>query len=88
MAVDTIMAYAGVYSDAAVVERRADGEVKIAKHHETRPGSRGCWAAGSDWPPGWSWPCSRSPPSGVGCWSPRPAAGPRWGRWPARWWPG
>jgi hypothetical protein len=35
MAVDTIMAYAGVYSDAAVVERRADGKVKIAKHHET-----------------------------------------------------
>jgi uncharacterized membrane protein len=60
MAVDTFMAYAGVYEnvadaeadyelvkdlhtkahlidayDAAVVERRADGKVKIRKHHET-----------------------------------------------------
>ena len=71
MAVDTFLAYVGVYDnvadadadyaavkelhtkedlidayDAAVVERRADGKVKITKKHETPTRSGGCWAAG------------------------------------------
>lgn len=70
MAIDTYMAYAGVYSnledakadyeaihalhteaglidayDAAVIERKADGKVKIVKKHET-PTRAGGWVGG------------------------------------------
>jgi hypothetical protein len=108
MAVDTFVAYVGVYPDvadaeadyqlvkdlhteaglidaydAAVVERRADGKVRITRKHETRPGSAGSWAAVWGWPPVWSWPCSRSPPSAPACWPPPPPAAPSWARWPA-----
>ena len=69
MAIDTFMAYVGVYNfvtdadadyylvkdlhtkeglidayDAAVVERRADGKVKITRKHETPTGSAVCSA--------------------------------------------
>ena len=87
MAVDTFMAYVGVYNtvgdadadyelvkdlhtkadlidayDAAVIERRADGKVKITKKHETPTRAAACSAAAWDWPPAWSWSSSRSPP--------------------------
>ena len=96
MAVDTFIAYVGVYSsvddaesdydfvkdlhtqaglidayDAAVVERKADGKVKIVKKHETPTASAACSAVGSASPPGSSSCCSRSPPS-VAASSPRP----------------
>jgi len=102
MAVDTFMAYVGVYPgvaaaeadyelvkdlhteaglidayDAAVIERRADGKVKIAKQHET-PTRVGGVLGG--WPPAWSWPCSPLP--GLGWRWPRPPGAPCWGRWP------
>ena len=38
--------------DAAVVERRKDGKVKIAKKHETPTRAGVCSAAASAWPPG------------------------------------
>ena len=101
MAVDTFMAYVGVYPgvdaaeadyelvkdlhtearlidayDAAVIERREDGKVRIVRKHETPTRVGGVLGGGSGWPPAWSSPCSRSPGSGPGCWPPPPAAGP------------
>jgi uncharacterized membrane protein len=91
MAVDTFMAYVGVYPneaaavedyelvkdlhtqaglidayDAAVVERRDDGKVKITRKHETPTRVGGVLGGGWGWPPGWWWLCSRSPRSGGG----------------------
>jgi hypothetical protein len=107
MAVDTFMAYVGVYPsvadaeadyqlvkdlhteaglidayDAAVIERREDGKVKITRKHETPTRVGVSSAAGSGWPRAWSSPCSRSPRSGPGCWPPPPPAGLSSGRWP------
>ncbi len=100
MAVDTFVAYIGVYPsvedaeadyqlvkdlhtkagmldayDAAVIEKREDGKVRITKKHETptRVGGvlgGGCWV----WLPGLSWLCFRSPQSGV-------VARSHYGRW-------
>ncbi len=78
MAVDTFIAYVGIYDavsdadadydlvkelhtqaglidayDAAVIERRADGKVKIAKKHETPTGSAACSEPGRAWPRAW-----------------------------------
>ena len=91
MAVNTFMAYVGVYDnvsdadadyalvkdlhtkenlidsyDAAVIERRADGKVKITKKHETPTRVGGVLGGGWASPPGWLSPCSRSPPSAAG----------------------
>jgi len=114
MAVDTFLAYVGVYDnaagadadyeavkelhtkaglidayDAAVIERRADGKVKITKKHETAyPGSAVCSAAGRGWPPAWWWSCSRSPRSAGAC-SRLPLGAARcWVRWPVTQRPG
>ena len=91
MAVDTFIAYVGVYDnvsdadadyalvkdlhtkenlidsyDAAVIERRADGKSRSPRSMRRRPGSAACSAGAWAWPPGWSWSCSRSPPSAAG----------------------
>ena len=99
MAIDTFMAYVGVYDnpadadadydavkdlhteaglidayDAAVIERRADGKVKITKKHETPTRVGGVLGGGAGSPPAWCWCCSRSPRSAEGCsWPPPPA---------------
>jgi uncharacterized membrane protein len=52
--------------DAAVIQRRADGKVKITKKHETPTRVGGVLGGGVAWPPAWSWPCSRSPRSAAG----------------------
>ena len=92
MAIDTFMAYVGVYDsvsdadadyelvkdlhtkehlidayDAAVVERRADGKVKITRKHETPTRVGGVLGGGVGRLPAWSWRCSRSPRSAVAC---------------------
>ena len=106
MAVNTFIAYVGVYDnvsdadadyelvkdlhtkelidsyDAAVIERRADGKVKITKKHETPTRVGGVLGGGLASPPAWSWPCSRSPPSaaawcGHDRWRRRPRRGRR-----------
>jgi uncharacterized membrane protein len=78
MAIDTLMAYAGVYGnvsdaeadyqlvkelhreaglidgyDAAVIERRQDGKVKIVKKHETPTRVGGVLVEELDWPRVW-----------------------------------
>ena len=68
--------------DAAVIERRPDGKVRITKKHETPTGSAGSSVVGSGWPPAWWSPCSPSPGSGPVCWPLPPPAGPCWARWP------
>lgn len=95
MAVDTFMAYVGVYDnvsdahadyelvkdlhteanlidayDAALVERRADGKVKITKKHETPTRAGGVHGGGVGLATGLVVALSRSPPSAAGC-SPR-----------------
>jgi uncharacterized membrane protein len=107
MAVDTFVAYVGVYADiahaeadyqlvkdvhteaglidaydAAVIERRADGKVKIAKQHETPTRVGGVLGGGVGLATGLVLALFRSPPSGPGCWPPPPPAGRCWGRWP------
>ena len=107
MAVDTFMAYVGVYPgvaeaeadyqlvkdlhteaglidayDAAVIERRSDGKVKIAKKHETPTRVGGVLGGGVGLPRVSSSPCSRSPRSAVGSWPPPRPAGPCSGRSP------
>jgi hypothetical protein len=105
MAVDTFVAYIGVYPsvesaesdyqlvkdlhnkagmldayDAAVIEKREDGKVRITKKHETPTRVGG--ELGLAWPPGSSWRCSRSPPSVVGCSRPRRPVVPYLVQWP------
>ncbi len=68
--------------DAAVIVRRADGKVKIAKKHETPTRAGGVLGAGWAWRPAWCWCCSRSLPLAAAC-SPSPLAAVRsWARWP------
>ena len=107
MAVDTFIAYVGVYDsagdadadyelvkdlhtkaglidsyDAAVIERRGDGKVKITKKHETPTRPAACSVPGWVWPRAWSWCCSRLRPSAEAC-SPPPLAAVRFlARWP------
>ena len=104
MAVDTFLAYVGVYDnvayadadyeavkdlhtkaglidayDAAVVERRADGKVKITKKHETPTRVGGVLGAGAGLATGLvvalfpfaaiGGACSRSPPAAARCWA-------------------
>ena len=107
MAIDTFIAYVGVYSnpadanadydlvkdlhtkeglidsyDAAVIERRADGKVKITKKHETPTRVGGVLGGGWAWRPAWWWCCSRSRRSAGACCWPRPLGVPCLGRWP------
>ena len=68
--------------DAAVIVRRADGKVKIAKKHETPTRAGGVLGAGWGWRPAWCWSCFRSPLSAGAC-SRSPLAAVRsWARWP------
>jgi hypothetical protein len=53
--------------DAAVIERREGGRPRSSRSTRRRRGSVGCSAVASDWRPGWSWRCSRSPRSAAGC---------------------
>ena len=54
--------------DAAVVERRDDGKVKIVKKHETPTRVGGVLGGGIGLAPVWSSCCSRSQPWAGGCW--------------------
>lgn len=92
MAMDTFMAYVGVYSsvedakadydavhdlhtedglidadDAAVIERKDNGKVKIVKKHETPRASVGWAAEPSDSRPAWSSRCSPQRRSAADC---------------------
>jgi hypothetical protein len=113
MAVDTFVAYVGVYDnaagadadyetvkelhtkaglidayDAAVIERRADGKVKITKKHETPTWVGGVLGGGAGLATGLvvalfpfaaiGGACLRSPPEAARCWA----------RWPATQRPG
>jgi hypothetical protein len=99
VAVDTFIAYSGVYGnvqdaiddydavkrlhteaglidayDAAVIEGKENGKVKIVKNTRPRPGWVECSGVGSGWPRDWSSPCSPPQPSeAASCWGPPPA---------------
>ena len=66
--------------DAAVIGGRA--RRRSSRSTRRRPGSAGCWAAGSGWRPGSSSRCSRSRPSAAGCSPGRPPAEQSPARWP------
>ena len=108
MAIDTFIAYVGVYNDpadanadyeaikdlhtkenlidaydAAVIERRADGKVKITKKHETPTRVGGVMGAGVGLATGLVVALFPFAAVGGGCCWPRPAAAPSWVRWPA-----
>jgi uncharacterized membrane protein len=105
MAVDTFMAYVGVYPsvadaeadyelvkdlhteadlvdayDAALIERRPDGKVKITKKHETPTRVGGALGAGVGLATGLVVALFPFAASAVGCWPPPRPAGPRSGR--------
>ncbi len=69
--------------DAAVIERKVDGKVKIVKKHETPTRVGGVLGGGVGLATGWSSCCSPRLPSAVGSCSPPPAGARSWGPWPA-----
>ena len=52
--------------DAAIVEKRDDGKVKLGRSTRRPRGPAGCSAVASVWPPALLWHCSRSQPSAGG----------------------
>ena len=107
MAVDTFMAYVGVYNnvsdadadynlvkdlhtkanlidayDAAVIERQADGKVKITRKHETPTRVGGVLGGGVGLATGLVVVLSRLPPSAEACSRSLRVAVRFWARWP------
>ena len=107
MAVDTFVAYVGVYPsveyaeldyqlvkdlhtkagmldayDAAVIEKREDGKVRITKKHETPTRVGGVLGGGVGLRLGLWWRCSHSPHLVVACSRPQLPAEPCSVRWP------
>src|SRR5262249_18980129 len=69
--------------DAAVIVRRADGKVKIAKKHETPTRAGGVLGGGVGLATGLVWRFSRAPPAAGACSPSPPAAARSLARWPA-----
>ena len=69
--------------DAAIVERREDGKVKLGKKHETPTRAGGVLGAGVGLATGLVSPCSRSPRSAAASSRPPPPAAPYSARSPA-----
>ena len=68
--------------DAAVIERRADGKVKITRKHETPTRVGGVLGGGVGLATGLVVALFPFAAIGLGCWRPPRPAARCWGRWP------